>query len=180
MSSTAAAKTRPEPKPDPRKALLEAERARLKAAREPRVRPPAGTTWRPSPTQGENDITSAIGSPVMSKVHDLSPVDPAAFDPTPGPALPAMPVNTTPPQVQAVDGDEVGDLLVVTQGVWTGPDLVYARQWRRNGAAIWGANGPTYVLSYLDVGAMIGAAMTATNAGGSTSAVSNAVGPVVP
>lgn len=56
--------------------------------------------------------------------------------------------------------------------------LTITQQWLRDGAAIPGATGTTYTLAAADVGALITCRETATNAAGSTSADSNALGPV--
>ena len=90
-----------------------------------------------------------------------------------------MPSNAAPPFVTELTDLVVGSLLVVSNGAWTGGPI-YGRQWRRNGAAIWGATAISYTLSYLDIGSRISATVRATNAGGSLSVDSNEVGPVVP
>ena len=114
----------------------------------------------------------------MLKCWDRSPVDPQSFDPTPGPPLPPTPANTVPPLVSAIGGLSVGEQLVVSGGTWSGGGSL-ARQWRRNGAPIWGATAISYILSYLDVGSSISATVTSTNAAGSVAAASNALGPII-
>jgi hypothetical protein len=57
--------------------------------------------------------------------------------------------------------------------------MSYAYQWKRNGASISGATANTYTQVTADIGAMITATVTATNAAGSTSATATAVGPVL-
>ncbi|RWR25215.1 hypothetical protein D2T29_22260 [Sinirhodobacter populi] len=72
----------------------------------------------------------------------------------------------------------VGQPLTASEGSWTGsPDI--ALQWLRNGAAISGATGATYVLTPADTGANISVRATATNEAGSATATSPTVGPVV-
>jgi len=56
--------------------------------------------------------------------------------------------------------------------------MTYAYRWKRNGVNISGATANTYTLVTADLGAMITATVTATNAAGSTSATATAVGPV--
>jgi hypothetical protein len=56
--------------------------------------------------------------------------------------------------------------------------MSYAYQWKRNGASISGATANAYTLVTADVGAMITATVTATNAAGSASATADPVGPV--
>jgi hypothetical protein len=163
---------------DPRDRLA-AERERNRKASEPPRRAQAGETWRPSPTQGEANLTArSNGYPVL-KCYDLSPIDAWAFDPTEPPALPAPPSNTSPPTVTPLTDLATGSQLVISGGTWTPAGLVFARQWLRNGASIWGATAVVYVPDYRDVGAMIGCRVTATNAGGSVSADAAPVGPIV-
>jgi hypothetical protein len=183
-SKSAKAKTAPvlDPRLVRARARLQAERERVRRASELPKRPPMGVTYRPSPTQGELDITARPGGfAVPSKVYDLSPIDPAAYDPTEPPPLPAMPTNTAPPFVTAFgDTTIVGESFVASLGAWTPPGLVYARQWLRNGAAIPWATGTVYVLAQADVGAMVGCVVRATNAAGTAAAVSAALGPITP
>lgn len=183
-AAKAAAKTAPvvEPVDDPRARLLarlEAERERNKRASEPPPRGAPGETYRATPTQGEADLARARGNPVPNKCWDLSPVDQASFDPTPGPALPAAPTNSALPFVTVLDTLEVGRQVVCSIGTWTGSPTT-ARQWLRNGASIWGATGVAYTLDYRDLGAQVGCTVRATNAGGSASANAVPVGPVEP
>jgi hypothetical protein len=160
------------------KVRLAAERARIARAAEPRHLPPPGTLWRATPTRAECNTTAATGRPVMQKLWDLSPIDQWSFDPTQPPsALPDPPVNTSLPQLVA-DSLEVGAQLIGGNGAWTGGPT-YARQWNRDGAAIAGAVTPGYVLVDDDLGAMINHTVTASNAGGSSSASSDPVGPIV-
>lgn len=88
------------------------------------------------------------------------------------------PVNTVAP---ALSGTPiVGETLTVTNGTWTGtPAPTYARAWLRDGSAISGATGTTYVLTEDDVDASMTVRVTGTNSAGNAQAVSNALGPVV-
>ena len=145
----------------------------------PTVEPRAGEfeITRATPNQDECD-RAAEGEIVMLKQWDLSPVDPSSFDPTEPPGRPASPpTNSVPPQITPVGGLTVGEMLAVTSGTWTGSPT-YARQWRRGATNIPGATTTGYTLVADDVGQMISCNVTATNAGGSASALSNAVGPI--
>jgi hypothetical protein len=86
------------------------------------------------------------------------------------------PANTSLP---AISGSAVnGQLLSASTGVWTGSPTSYAYEWRScdtTGAActpILGATSTTYTLTVADLGSTIRVAVTATNPGGSTTAVS--------
>lgn len=177
---TAKAAAQP-PVEDPRIAQrerLQAERERLKAVREAQtMRPPIGVTWRPSPSQGENDIT-VVRTVVALKVHDLSPVDPQSFDPTPGPAMPVPPVMSAPPVITPLTDLVVGAQLIGAQGTWSGSPI-YIRQWRRGALDIVGATAITYNLVAEDVGQMVGLSVRTMNAAGSASADAVPVGPIV-
>lgn len=72
----------------------------------------------------------------------------------------------------------MGQQLTASTGTWTGSPSGYAYQWKRDGADIAGATSSTYTLDPADENAMITVTVTATNAFGSTSATSAAVGPV--
>lgn len=89
-----------------------------------------------------------------------------------GPVLIAAPVNTVAPTVTG-DATE-GNLLTSTNGSWSSAGaLTYAYQWLRNGVAISGATANTYTSVTADVGKTVSCRVTATNAGGSSSAQSN-------
>ncbi|QSR33059.1 hypothetical protein CFI00_21645 [Nocardioides sp. S5] len=83
-----------------------------------------------------------------------------------------VPTATTPP---SIDGTGVFDTtLVAVAPTWSTPDTTNTYQWRRNGAPVEGASGPTYVVRAQDVGASITVVATGTSAefgtGTSTSA----------
>lgn len=93
-----------------------------------------------------------------------------------------MPINSVAP---AITGTlEVGDVLTTTNGTWSDAST-YARQWKSSsdGNAPWanitGETGATYTLLVGDVGKFIRCDVTATNANGSNTAMSNVVGPVI-
>lgn len=93
-----------------------------------------------------------------------------------GPIIQA-PSNTIPPVVagQAIVGSE----LSVTVGTWEGfPIPTYAYQWLRDGSEQAGSNSSLYLLTEQDLTATISCRITATNSAGSSSSVSNGVGPI--
>jgi hypothetical protein len=160
------------------RAKLDHERARIARSREVVKKPGPGIWWRPTPTPFELSRQAIDpGDIVMNKVWDLSPIDPNAFDPTPGPMPGPPPANTTAPSIAFIAGVAVGDALAGIQGTWTGSPT-YTRQWLRDGVAIAGAVNPSYTLATVDIGAMIGLVVVGANPNGSTSASAEAVGPV--
>jgi hypothetical protein len=101
-----------------------------------------------------------------------------------GPVLPQPPTVVTAP---SLSGDAiVGSTLTVDPGSWSDPAATLSYVWERcddngeNCTAIDGAAGGTYVLTGDDVGFHIRVTVTAANAGGTGSADSNLLGPVVP
>lgn len=83
----------------------------------------------------------------------------------------SAPVNTGLP---AITGTATpGNTLSCSQGTWSGSPTSFAYEWRRDGGAI--ATGSTYAVTLADVGHVMTCAVTATNAAGSTTAVSNPV-----
>jgi len=98
--------------------------------------------------------------------------------------VPAVPSVVTLP---AVGGYAiVGSILTADPGTWSDPAATFSYAWLRchgNGkgscTAIEGVMGKKYVLTGDDVGFRVGVIVTATNAGGSASADSSLVGPVV-
>jgi hypothetical protein len=109
----------------------------------------------------------------------------ATSDPT-HPVLPAAPTPGNPPP--AISGTPVqpGQTLSVSNGTWTGDPTAFSYVWEdcdgsgNNCVPIAGATSSTYTLGAADVGDMIVAQVTASNAGGQNSATSAAVGPVLP
>lgn len=87
-----------------------------------------------------------------------------------GGGSPAIPANTTLPAITGTA--QVGQTLTASQGAWSNMPTSYAYQWRRGGAAITGATASTYVPVTGDIGAVLTCAVTASNAGGASSAVS--------
>jgi hypothetical protein len=81
----------------------------------------------------------------------------------------APPTNTAAPTISGTA--QVGQVLTASVGTWTGSPS-YGYQWLRAGTSISGATGFQYTLTSTDVGNGIACTITATNAGGSTSATS--------
>lgn len=63
--------------------------------------------------------------------------------------------------------------MTCTQGTWTNSPTGYVYEWRRDGGAI--AGGSSYLATVADVGHVLTCAVPATNAAGSTTAVSSGV-----
>ncbi|MBI2245841.1 MAG: hypothetical protein HYU55_18490 [Nocardioides sp.] len=75
------------------------------------------------------------------------------------------PVNTVPPAISGTAA--VGQTLSCSQGTWSGSPTGYGYQWRRDGAAISGATGTTYVVTATDSGRALTCTVTASNSSGS-------------
>lgn len=73
-----------------------------------------------------------------------------------------LPVNSVLPAITGTPTS--GQTLSCSTGTWT-KSPTFSRQWLRNGVAISGATGATYVLGAPDVGATIRCAVVALNAG---------------
>src|SRR5438067_2590983 len=102
----------------------------------------------------------------------------AAASPNPSPGAPQ---NSSAP---AVSGTAVqGQALSVSDGSWSGQVSSLSYAWQRcstSCASIDGATGSSYTLGAADVGSTIEAVVYASGKKGSSSATSNAVGPVAP
>jgi hypothetical protein len=83
------------------------------------------------------------------------------------------PTNSVAPVISGTA--VVGQTLTSTTGTWSGiPTPTYSYQWKR-GATNIGTNANTYILVAADAGQSITCVVTATNAGGSANATSNAL-----
>lgn len=92
--------------------------------------------------------------------------------------VPFPPALTTAPVVTG--STQQGSTLTSSTGVWAGtPVPTYTYQWQRDGVAIGGATNATYVTVGADIGTGVRCRVTATNAGGTASANSNAITVVV-
>jgi hypothetical protein len=85
---------------------------------------------------------------------------------------PALPVNTVAPVVSGTA--VVGQTLTTTNGTWTNSPSSFSYQWFR-GATPVGTNSVNYTPLSADAGQSVTCRVTATNAGGSANATSNAL-----
>ena len=90
---------------------------------------------------------------------------------------PAVPLNTVLP---AISGSAVGTTVTCTTGTWTQNPTGYTYRWLLNGQPIAGQTAATYTIGLFDSGQRLTCQVTATNAAGSTSAISGSVTPFVP
>jgi hypothetical protein len=74
---------------------------------------------------------------------------------------------------------KVGETLTATPGIWQGSPT-FAYQWLADGAAIPGATSASYEADGGDEGKVLSVRVTATNAGGSVVAMSDATAEVEP
>jgi GH25 family lysozyme M1 (1,4-beta-N-acetylmuramidase) len=120
--------------------------------------------------------TSAAGS-ATAVTPPTSAVSPAGTRPA------ARPTNIAPPQITGAA--QAGQLLTSTVGTWTGSPKKFAYRWRRCAAtgasciAILHATQSHYTLTPDDIGSTLSLVVTATGAGGATSAITAATGVVV-
>ncbi len=150
-----------------------------------------GSGWRREYTGGTVLVnpsltvsqTFALGATYL--MPDGSSVTSAALAPKSGLILRSSgsggttpPANTAPPTISGTAQE--GLAQASTTGTWSGSPTTYAHQWQRcdstGGAcgAIAGATAPQYMLAVGDVGKTVRATVTASNAGGSSSATSSA------
>ena len=128
------------------------------------------TTPRARPTCRSRRLTTPNGGHVYYRTAEsLSPADTdAQLDGYSAsvavPAKTALPLISGPPTV----GSTVG----CSTGAWTGSPESFSYAWTRDGAAVTGATGPTYVVTLADVDHALRCVVTATNDGGSTKATS--------
>lgn len=88
----------------------------------------------------------------------------------------AAPTNTVAPSIFIASGDgTVGSSYACNAGTWVPSGATISRQWLRNGANIAGATATSYTAVAADSGTALSCRVTATNAGGSNSAVSNSM-----
>lgn len=92
-------------------------------------------------------------------------------------AIPA-PANVVAPAITGGTPYE-GVQLSGSLGVWTGGPKALSRQWKGDAAAISGATASTYTLTATEVGKVITETVTASGAGGTTSATSAATATVL-
>jgi len=120
--------------------------------------------------------TSATGS-ATAVTPPTATVSPAGTSPA------ARPTSVSPPQIGGTA--QAGQILTASVGSWTGAPKKFAYRWRRCNAAgvacvaITHAVGSRYTLTPDDIGTTLSLVVTATGAGGSTSATTAATGVVV-
>lgn len=86
------------------------------------------------------------------------------------------PVNTVVPAITGTE--QVGQTLTCSTGTWTNSPIAYKYEWRRDDAAIAGANQSTYDLVAEDEGADVTCTVRAINNNGSAGATTASVGPI--
>lgn len=111
-------------------------------------------------------IADDVAKAISVKVTGTKP----GFDPGVATSAPVTgllgdaPTVTTPPTITGVG--RVGQLLSVSPGTWSGaPQPTFSYQWLRNGAAISGAGGSTYVVQVADVAKSLTVRVTAARTG---------------
>jgi hypothetical protein len=109
-----------------------------------------------------NLTAAAMGSAITAGIAQFLP-----------PANTAAPVASSTSLSVAAAG-----VASVTNGTWTNAPTEYQYQWLRAGAPIFSATTASHTLVVADETFMISCRVTAINAGGSTSIVSNAIGPI--
>jgi hypothetical protein len=82
-----------------------------------------------------------------------------------------VPINPGKPVVSGVP--QTGQVLTTTVGCWFNGPTSYTYTWLRSGAAISGANGPTYTPVSADVGFTLQSEIVANNAGGPSQSVTS-------
>ncbi|MDX6719143.1 MAG: hypothetical protein QOJ63_1397, partial [Solirubrobacteraceae bacterium] len=87
---------------------------------------------------------------------------------------PTAPSNTAAPAVTGIP--EVGQALACSTGTWSGdPPLTFTYAWLSDGSRIAGASASGHAVQDSDSGHALSCRVTATNAAGSASALSNAI-----
>ena len=86
----------------------------------------------------------------------------------------ATPLDSVPPAIQGAA--TVGKALACSTGIWASVSpITYSYQWLRDGAAISGATGSSYVVANADLLHLLSCTVTADNAAGSASATAGRV-----
>lgn len=88
--------------------------------------------------------------------------------------LAAVPINTSPPVISGTA--QQGQTVRCSTGAWTNSPTSYAYSWQRNGSSI--QTGSQYTLTSADVNQVITCMVAASNASGSSSALSPPIVPV--
>ena len=128
-------------------------------------------TINPTPTQAEIDA-ARIGNNSFTHAADGS-----AADPNTPPWNQTLPVNTTPPAISGTPA--LGQVLTVSNGVWSGDVDSYSYQWIRGAATnIPGATNRTYTVVAADQTNTLKCRVSATNSKGAANATSAATAAV--
>jgi hypothetical protein len=102
----------------------------------------------------------------------------ARYGATPSCPVPAAPSNSAAPSISGTTA--FGSTLTAANGTWSGNPTGYTYQWQRASTStgsysnISGATSQSYTVATADIGNFLKVNVTATNAGGSTSALSSA------
>lgn len=145
---------------------------------------PAQSSVHPDVADVSNDTAVRAGDSICvgadSTVRFAGILDEIRYGNTADPGLlaPPAPVLLEAPAISS--GGGIGDVVACPDGTWRYHPTSFAREWLRDGSPIAGAAGETYALVAEDAARTIVCRVTATNAGGSTSADSNALAPTVP
>lgn len=108
--------------------------------------------------------------------HSITTTVIGSTSPCPVVVYASPPTDSSPPTITGTAQE--GQTLSATTGTWTGSPTFYAYQWQRcdssggSCSAITGATATSYVLTASNVGSTLRVSVTATNAGGSATAVS--------
>jgi hypothetical protein len=141
-----------------------------------------GSTWQSCPVSMY--VGGTASSPVSTSSPDGGTATTTSGGTIPLPPLPVAPVNLLPPTVSGTTAQ--GQTLSTTTGTWSDTSGTFTYAWQdcdsagANCAAISGATGKSYSLRAADVGHTLRAVVTATDAGGSSSATSPATSSVDP
>jgi Right handed beta helix region len=136
-----------------------------------------------TPSALEAPATLAAVAPVTPSPAG-EPEEPALAPQEPPSSPPSAPVNSTQPAIAG--GATAGQTLSASSGTWTGAPTSYAYQWQDcdslgSGCAnVGGATSSSYTLAGGDIAHTVRVVVTASNAGGSTSASSAPTAIVLP
>jgi sugar lactone lactonase YvrE len=139
-----------------------------------------GTTWQTiTTTPGAGSTLTATltalsdGTSYSVLVRAVNTSGGGAASPSGSVTPEAAPSDSTLPAITGTP--DVGATLTASTGTWQGTSLIYSYQWLRDGVAISGATGSTYVPTSNDAGHQLSVQVTASNDVGSVSATSATV-----
>jgi streptogramin lyase len=102
----------------------------------------------------------------------------ATATPSPSPAAPGAPVNIGAPAISE-SSPGLGATLTCSNGTWSNDPTAFALKWLLDGQAIAGQTASSFTVTSADIGHPVTCAVTASNAGGSATATSAAVTPLL-